>query len=153
MPAARATAITIRTARGRRLAALTPLSQQYASAGFTWSSTFNGVFYQASNTHLTDITRGSSNTFILGEKFLNPQNYYNGSDGGDNEAPYVGFDNDITRTTFEPPQQDNPVTADALKFGSAHSAGLNMALCDGSVSFFLYTVDPNVWLQMGAIQE
>ena len=96
------------------------LADQYNSGGWNLGNVFTGCFFQASSLRLTDITRGTSNVFMFGEKSLNPQNYYTGLDGGDNEAAYVGFDNDNCRSTLELPVQDNPITSDTFRFGSAH---------------------------------
>jgi hypothetical protein len=85
----------------------------------------------------------------LGEKYLNPLNYRTGRDRGDNENTYVGFDNDICRATWNPPLQDRPGLQDTVRFGSAHTAGLNMVNCDGSVRFVTYDVDPAVHRRAG----
>jgi len=105
--------------------------------------TYNGVIFQKSHIRATDITRGLSNTFMVGEKYLNPDRYYDGKDGGDNEDLYVGFDNDNQRRTLvtDQPAQDRAGYGPDSIFGSAHPAGFNMLMCDGSVQFIRYNVD------------
>jgi prepilin-type N-terminal cleavage/methylation domain-containing protein/prepilin-type processing-associated H-X9-DG protein len=119
--------------------------------GYGWAATgvFDGVIFQRSQIRLTDITAGSSNTYLIGEKYLNPDHYYDGGDSGDNENLYCGMDNDVTRDTSSVPLQDLHAFPDAFRFGSAHAGGLNMAYCDGSVSLVTYNVDPNVHLNAG----
>jgi prepilin-type N-terminal cleavage/methylation domain-containing protein/prepilin-type processing-associated H-X9-DG protein len=104
-------------------------------------SIFTGIIYRRSQIRFGDITTGTSNTYLVGEKYLNPQSYYTGLDVGDNETMFVGFDNDIGRCTFSPPLQDRSGLADTFRFGSAHREGMNMAYCDGSVHFIPYSVD------------
>ena len=41
-----------------------------------------------------------------------------------------------------PPQPDTPGQGIRHYFGSAHPGGLYMALCDGSVQFMNFTIDP-----------
>jgi prepilin-type N-terminal cleavage/methylation domain-containing protein/prepilin-type processing-associated H-X9-DG protein len=125
-----------------------------------WGNTaakFNGVIFQRSFIRITDILNGSSNTFLIGEKYLNPQNYDTGSDPGDNESMYVGMDNDINRTT-DPwdgskaaanPQRDRWGYQNTFIFGSNHSTGLNMLMCDGSAKHVSYEVEPAVFLRAG----
>jgi prepilin-type N-terminal cleavage/methylation domain-containing protein/prepilin-type processing-associated H-X9-DG protein len=110
---------------------------------------WTGVVYQYSKVRIADILRGTSNTFLLGERYINPANYFTGKDGGDNEAMYVGCDNDNLRDTFDLPMQDKLGTADTFRFGSAHSGGLNMVLCDGSVRFIQYEISLAVWKPLG----
>jgi len=119
------------------------------SYGWPNTSGFTGVIFQRQGLPLVHITNGTSNTFLVGEKYLNPDNYTTGSDGGDNESMYVGFDNDISRSTAYPPMQDRRGLGSTLAFGSVHTGGLNMAYCDGSVSFVSYSIDPAVFKRAG----
>src|SRR5205085_8225727 len=92
------------------------------SPGYGWPGTggFDGIVFQRSQVRFKDVTRGTSNVCMVGDKYLNPFSYTNGADGGDNETMYVGFDNDICRTTHAPPQEDRNGYADTFIFGSAH---------------------------------
>jgi len=113
---------------------------------------FNGICYTGSAVSIPLIFRGSSNTVMIGEKYLNPSNYINGADPGDNECMYVGMDNDIGRDTNALPLHDLLGLTDALRFGSAHVGGLNVAYCDGSVQWVEYNVNLTVWQLSGQIQ-
>jgi prepilin-type N-terminal cleavage/methylation domain-containing protein/prepilin-type processing-associated H-X9-DG protein len=118
---------------------------------FDWGNTsqYTGIIFRRSQIRFADITNGTSNTYLLGEKYLNPDHYLDGQDPGDNENMYVGFDNDINRTTFSPPLQDTRGVQDTFRFGSAHIAGLNMLMADGSVQFVEYTIDPATFRRAG----
>src|SRR5262249_1698497 len=61
---------------------------------YAWPSTsdLTGIVFQRSTIRVQDITRGASNTWMVGEKYLQPEHYLNGQDPGDNETMYVGFD-------------------------------------------------------------
>jgi prepilin-type N-terminal cleavage/methylation domain-containing protein/prepilin-type processing-associated H-X9-DG protein len=119
------------------------------SYGWPDTSFFTGVIFQRTGFALVQISNGTSNTFLVGEKYLNPDNYRTGYDAADNECMYVGFDNDLHRTTDFPPQQDQKGYANTFIFGSAHPSGLNMCYCDGSVQHLSYTIDPNVFKRSG----
>jgi prepilin-type N-terminal cleavage/methylation domain-containing protein/prepilin-type processing-associated H-X9-DG protein len=108
-----------------------------------------GVIFQASKIRVNDVTRGTSHTFMIGERYLDPDHYFDGADGADNEGMYSGEDNDNSRDTYSTPLQDRPGLSNGDSFGSAHSAGLNMLLCDGSVQFITYDVDPTLWKPAG----
>ena len=110
---------------------------------YGWPSTtgFNGICFQRSTIALGHITAGTSNTYMIGEKYLNPANYLTGTDGGDNETMHTGMNNDVNRCSANLPMQDLRGTSDAFRWGSAHASGINMAFCDGSVRVVTYTVD------------
>ncbi|HLJ94006.1 MAG TPA: DUF1559 domain-containing protein [Gemmataceae bacterium] len=108
-----------------------------------------GVIFQRSEIKIADITNGTSNTFMLGEKYLNPASYTTQDDEGDDEAMFIGMDNCVVRCTAEPPLQDKRGLQDGYRFGSAHVAGLNMLYCDGRVEFIEYNIDKTVYLRAG----
>lgn len=107
-------------------------------------SPYNGVFFLRSKVTRDDITRGASNVYLIGERYLNPNHYYTGTFGADNETIYAGFNNDICRTTFYPPRQDSPGYDSTFAYGSAHHGGFHMAKADGSVQFIDYSISPDV---------
>ena len=121
------------------------------SPNYSWPDTTlcSGVIFLRSTVQLVEITRGTSNTFMVGERYVNPEHYFDGLDLGDNESMYVGFDNDIDRVTLNPPRRDRAGLTDTHIFGSAHSPGLNMLYCDGSVRLVSYDVDPDVFFESG----
>jgi prepilin-type processing-associated H-X9-DG protein len=108
-----------------------------------------GVIYMGSNIRFGDVSRGLSETFLLGERYINPDHYFTGEDGGDNEAMYVGYDNDTNRETSVLPMKDTPGVSNDQWFGSAHSGGFNMLMCDGSVHFISYDIDLKNWQPRG----
>jgi prepilin-type N-terminal cleavage/methylation domain-containing protein/prepilin-type processing-associated H-X9-DG protein len=118
---------------------------------YPWPDTsyLTGISFQRSMIRFADITNGTSNTYLAGEKYLNVDNYFNGLDPADNENMYVGYDNDLCRSTDYVPMRDTKGLTNTFTFGSAHDAGFNMAYCDGSIRFVTYDVDFNVHLRAG----
>jgi prepilin-type N-terminal cleavage/methylation domain-containing protein/prepilin-type processing-associated H-X9-DG protein len=114
---------------------------------------YTGVIFQRSEITINDLVNGASNTYLVGEKFLDPSHYDNGLDGADNENIYVGMDNDSSRSTVRSPRQDqrglDPGTIATIVFGSIHFGSFNMAYCDGSVRQIDYSVDPAIHRQAG----
>jgi prepilin-type N-terminal cleavage/methylation domain-containing protein len=110
-----------------------------------WPPWPTGICYLRSEVKIADITDGTSQTYMLGEKYLTPDYYSNGGDGADNESMYNGFDNDTHRTTYpdiyHAPTQDTPGWANGLPFGSAHATSCAMAFCDGSVQWINYSIN------------
>ena len=107
-----------------------------------------GVCFQRSTVKICDITDGTSNTYLVGDKYLNSDAYYNGMDGGDDQAALCGDDADVCGCTYHPPLPDTPGYSD-WTFGSAHRVGFNMAFCDGSVKMVNYSLDATVHLYLG----
>jgi prepilin-type N-terminal cleavage/methylation domain-containing protein len=102
---------------------------------------FNGVCFERSAIKLKHIPDGTSKTYMIVEKYINPANYENGNDGGDNETWCTGFNNDNYRVSGVVPRQDRMGQAEARAMGSAHAAGFFASMCDGSVQFYEYEID------------
>jgi prepilin-type N-terminal cleavage/methylation domain-containing protein len=115
-----------------------------------------GVIFTGSMIRPTDITDGTSNTCLVGEKTLTPDNYYNGVDLCDNGDAFQGDNADIARwsrwtrdtTSYILPMQDTPGYWHSYAFGSAHADSFGMAFCDGSVQSINYTIDPEVFCSL-----
>jgi prepilin-type N-terminal cleavage/methylation domain-containing protein len=92
------------------------------------------------------IVDGSSNTMVVGEKKLQPSLYEVG-DWHDDRGWSDGWDPDTLRYTACYPEQDDEKTtgAEAYKFGSAHTAGINAGFADASARTISYDVDIQVF--------
>jgi prepilin-type N-terminal cleavage/methylation domain-containing protein/prepilin-type processing-associated H-X9-DG protein len=93
----------------------------------------------------TQISDGSSNTLVVGEKKVAPSLYQIGA-LYDDRGWSDGWDPDTLRWTACPPGMDEDVdhTAEGYKLGSAHPAGFNAAFADGSVQLIPFEIDINV---------
>jgi len=123
-----------------------------------------GVIFYRSEISGKKIQDGTSNTYLIGEKFLTPLRYEDASADnkgyGDNQGAYVGYEWDNCRRAWNPdfnqlpngatdendfiPRQDAILGVDSpnvFAFGSAHPGSMNMAMCDGSVQSISYDID------------
>jgi prepilin-type processing-associated H-X9-DG protein len=118
---------------------------------FPWpdAAPFNGVIFLRSCIKPVEITDGSSHTYLLGEKNVEPRVYHGGQSHGDDWSMYTGWQDDIGRTTFSPPVRDRHNEANDDAFGSAHSHGCNFVFCDGSVHCIGYDIDPETHDHLG----
>ena len=108
-------------------------------------------------TKFSKITDGSSNTFLIGEKYVRGD-LYGGGGWSDDKGWSDGWDLDVMRSTCFPPFQDNnPIgwtfptinstndlfgtQADNYYFGAAHTGGFNSVFADGSVHTLNYDID------------
>lgn len=126
-----------------------------------------GVVFGRSEINFRQIEDGTSNTYMVGEKYMSLDHYDDGLDAGDNEPAFSGNNNDTLRTTAHnrglrgplPLRSDQPGNSDEgtnggtssdpgyggeLMFGSAHASGFNMAMCDASVQFVSFDVDAEI---------
>ena len=108
-----------------------------------------GVCFERSEIKMASITDGASNTIFCGEKYLNPDNWLDGMDGGDNENMYTGFNCDQTRATDCPPQRNTQGLYDWMHFGSVHYGGAHFAMCDGSIRRISYGVNAQTFQWLG----
>jgi prepilin-type N-terminal cleavage/methylation domain-containing protein len=113
----------------------------------------SGVFSRHGVCRLSSITDGASNTYLAGEKYLDPDYYETGQDGGDDQGWAAGYDYDTIRwtnaTADDAPPQDTPGAANYKAFGGAHSNGFFMAMCDGSVQMMSYSIDLETHRRLG----
>jgi len=111
-----------------------------------------GVSYMGSLIRISDVVDGTSLTYLVGEKYINPFEYFTGLDQGDNESSLMGENTDIVRWTNCIPQPDTPGYSASYPywpFGSAHANGFHMACCDGSVDMVHYSIDPEIHRRLG----
>jgi prepilin-type processing-associated H-X9-DG protein len=125
-----------------------------------------GISFYASNVTMADVKDGSSNTFMCGEKYMNPDAYADEAgtaEWGDDGSAIAGHTWQHARWTYYDsaspensyvPRQDTPgYYYNHASFGSAHSGGLNMALCDGSVRIISYDIDALTHSRLGNRQD
>lgn len=123
------------------------------------STNLTGVIYSRTGTRLVDITDGCSSTYLIGERYLNPDFYNNGGDSGNDQGWSVGHDFDTFRCTdYQPsnptasatyaPRRDTPGISVREMFGSPHAV-FHMALCDGSVRAFDYSISQQTHFRLG----
>jgi prepilin-type N-terminal cleavage/methylation domain-containing protein/prepilin-type processing-associated H-X9-DG protein len=128
-----------------------PPGQMTANARTTFNGVARnatGVVFAGSMIRPADVKDGTSKTYLLGEKFLSPDYYDNGTDQGDNESAMMGDNADIGRFSslllkwF--PRCDTPGITGYYGFGSPHANGFQMAFCDGSVDMVSYSITPEI---------
>jgi prepilin-type processing-associated H-X9-DG protein len=117
----------------------------------TFLKDFTGVCYVRSAIKTSEISDGTSNTNLYGEKSLDAQYYNTGLGPADNQSMYSGQDWDNVRTANAayPPMQDRLGANLYYSFGSAHPSGCQFVFCDGSVHSISYNVDGVVHARLG----
>jgi hypothetical protein len=108
-----------------------------------------GVIYRHSQCPIALIRDGTSNTYLLGERFVSTDDYHTGNCWGDDQGWDLGYDFDSIRWTTRPPLRDKEDCGLDQPFGSAHASAFQMAMCDGSVDRRSYSIDAAVHRQLG----
>jgi prepilin-type N-terminal cleavage/methylation domain-containing protein len=101
------------------------------------------------------ITDGTSNTLLVGEKYMNAAQASGGTPDCNDDQGYVdGWDNDTIcfakgDNPSGPPQVPKRIaftgSTCGFVFGSAHNS-MQALMCDGSVRRISFGIDPNTWL-------
>jgi len=107
-----------------------------------------GVIFCRSMVRMAHIRDGSSNTYLVGEKYVNPDDYEGAEDWGDDQGWDTGYDHDVLRWAKDlathRPAQDRPSYTNQKIFGSAHPGSFNIVFCDGSVHAISYAIDTEI---------
>jgi prepilin-type N-terminal cleavage/methylation domain-containing protein/prepilin-type processing-associated H-X9-DG protein len=130
----------------------------------------NGIFYVQSQTHMTDISDGTSNTLMLSEICVSPDVNRNDLRGRYSNS----WEGNNWFSTANPPNTTVPdcqnyqgisipqapmtnsgagsgaTSQNALYARSYHTGGVNAALADGSIRFIANTVNPTVYQALGS---
>ena len=117
----------------------------------------SAVCYEGHAVRLQQITDGTSKTYMVGEKSMDPINYATGQDPSDDWSMFSGHQDDQHRVTGRTgsdgrpataniwqPHRDQPGLQDRAGYGSAHSSGFNMVYCDGHVESLDFGLDIEV---------
>ncbi len=109
----------------------------------------NGVIYDYGAASIGQIRDGTSNTYLIGEKYLAPGAYEATSTCfcyTDDISVYGGCDGDNERVATVDtrlPMQDREAyeVNTSYRFGSSHAGAFGMVMCDGSVQRISYSID------------
>ena len=124
-----------------------------AAANHTWPSAgdSDGITYWVSETRIADVKDGTSNTYLIGEKYLNPDRYGSWDGGWDAQSMYIGHDAEPARWVGDaaPLLRDRPGLSNYTSFGGPHPGGCQFVFCDGSVHAISFSIDPQTHRLLG----
>jgi prepilin-type N-terminal cleavage/methylation domain-containing protein/prepilin-type processing-associated H-X9-DG protein len=133
-----------------------PGNSAYSATRIQMQAQRSGVSYLLSRVTTASITDGTASTYLIGEKYLNPDSYTNAKWWTDNRGMYQGEDADtcgwsVNGSNYDrlAPTQDRPGLNRDYTFGSCHSGSLQMVFCDGSVRPVPYEIDKILHARLG----
>ena len=113
----------------------------------------SGVVRRFVPRHFRDVTDGTSNTLLVGDKRLNLA-FLGTPQEDDNEGYTAGWNSDTMRNTDKLPLPDfNGLGDGDDRFGSSHPGVFQIALTDGSTRSLSYSVDGEVFQLLGDIRD
>lgn len=118
-------------------------------------SQYTGISYCFSTVTMAEVIDGSSNTYMFGERYIQPEHYDDGAAHSDDWSMYRSAQDDQVRSTYYSamfswtPLQDRPGLAIDTRFGSAHVNSCYFALCDGSVRAISYSINGETNRRLG----
>ena len=111
----------------------------------------NGIWAFGRRTKMKDVTDGTSKTYLVGEKVMDPASYFNGEEvmdfwpivGGSMPNNYVrlGGTNDPANRSLAPYQDSAKGCISCHSFGSAHAGAWSVVMVDGGVRSLPYSMD------------
>jgi hypothetical protein len=109
------------------------------------------IVYGYQGIRIADVTDGTANTLIFGDKRLDKANL-NNYQSDDNEGYTSGWDHDtIRRTAIQPmPDSNNGSSWGEERFGSSHPTNFMVALVDGSVRSVSYSISLTTFSNLGS---
>jgi prepilin-type N-terminal cleavage/methylation domain-containing protein len=115
----------------------------------------NGAIRRYDPRRMAEITDGTSNTLLIGEKRLN-RAQLGQAQADDNEGYTCGWNEDTVRLASQRPQPDfigDPSLFGGKLFGSSHPMKFNVLLADGSVRSLAYSIDPAIFKALGNLGD
>jgi prepilin-type processing-associated H-X9-DG protein len=107
-----------------------------------------GIGFPGSQVTIAQVTDGTNNTYLFGEKYQDPDYYLDPTQDAwwsDAFCAFSGHYAQNVRWTQKDfwylPRQDQAGSPSQSCFGSAHDGGFNTVFCDGSVHTISYSID------------
>ncbi|MDV6032660.1 MAG: DUF1559 domain-containing protein [Phycisphaera sp. RhM] len=106
------------------------------------SQNVTGVSWERGSARLSDISDGTSYTYLVGEKRVSQLGYDTSADNGYDQSMFSGVDLDTTRWTHLAPAADSRhIEPLERRFGAVHHSGFHISMCDTSIQFISYNID------------